>query len=276
MQLIQKDLPTGRLSFTQVDTYLSCPKKYEWRYIIKPEMVGGSPTMAIGSALHELLASVLLAKMKGQRINTKRLMNESNAKLRKELMKIQNDVGDEMFPLAAINMLCSQHDGLFEKWLQDLYPELQPTAVESEVNVTIGGYPFIMYLDMIHMGKRIIDWKVTASPKNKYHIANSLQLTIYSIGAQVDEVAFGSLVRPKAGSESKWKPSVQLIVGQRTEADRRWAVEVVKAAAQGIRSGSFPVCSPENFLCDERYCDFFPICRGKDTAAKPKWMEAFI
>lgn len=275
MQLIQKDLPTNRLSFTQVDAYLNCPRKYEWRYIIKPEMVGGSPAMAIGHQLHELIANVLIAKKDSKKINVKTMVNASRDKLDKSIKRILSELNATV-PQSEIDIFLDQHDKLFAKWKQDILPELAPTAVEQEINTTIGGYPFIMYLDVIHKNKKVIDWKVTASPKNKYTIANSLQLSVYSIGAELDEVAFGSLVRPKKGKEKTWKPSVQMISGIRTKADRDWATQVVKSAAKGIQARYFPVCSPENFLCDERYCDFYPLCRGREDREPPKWMSAFI
>lgn len=278
MHLIKKDLPTGRLSFTQVDTYLNCPKKYEWRYIIKPDIVSSSPLLIAGHSIHEAIATVLLRMIKKKKVDPKSIIGVASQTLTVELKKLQALVGEEAFSTVDMKRLINQHDELFMQWNRDVVPEFNPTAVEEEINTKIGGYPFIMYIDAVHNNSLVVDWKFTASPKNKYQIANSLQLTVYSIGTQLDNVAFGSLVRPKAGREKSWTPVVKLIKGTRTKSERSWAEKVVQHAGDGIRNRHFPLCSPENFLCNEKYCDMYILCRGKDEATRvtPKWCTAFI
>lgn len=278
MHLLKKDLPTGRLSFSQVDTYLNCPKKYEWRYIIKPDIVAPAPLMIAGSSIHDAIATVLTSMMKKKLIDYKKILAKSNNALKRELEHVQKTVGNELLTDFTKDRLLLEHRALFIEWNNDIVPEFRPTAVEEEINTTIGGYPFIMYIDAVHNDELVVDWKFTASPKNKYQIANSLQLTVYSIGTQLDRVAFGSLVRPKAGREKNWKPSVNMIKGTRTNAERSWGEKVVKLAGDGIRARHFPYCTPENFLCNVKYCDMYPLCRGKDEAERvtPKWCEAFI
>lgn len=265
------DLPVGYLSFSQVDTYLSCPRKYEWHYFVKPEIVGGSPALLLGSSGHKVIADILEAKMAGKHINIKTITKKHSQQLASELRTLANQLGEPI----PVTELCSQHDRLIEQWAKDVLPEFDPTAVESKVECTIGGYPFLMYIDAIHKGKRVIDWKFVASAKSKYTLADSLQLSVYSIGTGLDEVGFGSLVKPRVGKEASWKPRVQVIHTMRTQAERDWAVEVVKSAADGIRKRHFPLCSPENFLCSDKYCEFYPICRGKGKAEDPSWLKAF-
>jgi hypothetical protein len=265
------DLPTGYLSFSQIDSYLNCPKKYEWRYLIKPPMIGGSPALLIGSRGHEAIAEMLELAMAGKRILPKVIIEKHGKLLAKDLRKLAK----ELEVAIPVTELVSQHDRLLQEWVKDVLPEFKPTAVESKVECTIGGYPFLMYIDAIHDGRRVIDWKFTGSAKNKYHLANSLQLSVYSIGTGLDEVGFGSLVKPKAGKEASWKPKVVMGYTTRNTEQRNWATRVVKSAAEGIRSRHFPLCSPENFLCTDKYCDFYPLCRGKEVAEDPTWLKAF-
>lgn len=279
--LVQPDLPTGRLSFTQVDTYLSCPRKYEFKYIIKPKMVQVGAHLRLGSSLHELIAIMLNAKIKGIKVNTEKLLTDGTKRLDEEFDKIDEaleSIGAEPLQPDLRKMYHEQHDGLFKKWCVDILPEFAPTAVEKEYMLTIGGYPFIVYIDAIHAGKRVVDWKVTGSPKYQNNVDNSLQLSVYAIAADVDEVAFCSLVRPREGKERNWKPSTMLMVGRRTKEDKLWAAEIVKSTADAIRAHRFPLCSTENHLCNVKYCDFFPMCRGKKTVqvSVPTWMESFV
>jgi len=278
MHVIKKDLPTGRLSFSQVDTYLNCPKKYEWRYIIKPDIMAPSPLMVAGSSIHESIATVLRSMMNKKKVDIEKIRNTASRYLSKELDSISKVLGEDAFSPTAKKNLLEQHDVLFTTWNMEVVPEFKPTAVEQEINTTIGGYPFIMYIDAVHNDRMVVDWKFTASPKNRHHIANSLQLTVYSIGTGLDRVAFGSLVRPKAGRERNWKPSINMIKGSRTRSERTWGTKVVQYAGDAIRERHFPYCSPENFLCNIKYCDVYPLCRGKDEAATitPAWCNAFV
>ena len=265
------DLPNGYLSFSQVDAYLNCPKKYEWRYIVKPPMVGGSPALLMGSQGHEAIAEMLEHVRDGKRVMPKIIIEKHSKKLRKKL----NQLARELDVQIPVTEHVRQHDMLLEQWVKDILPEFRPTAVEVKVETTIGGYPFLMYIDAIHDNKRVLDWKFTGAAKNKYVLANSLQLSVYSIGTGLNEVGFGSLVKPKAGREASWTPKVVVNYTTRTQAERNWATQVVKSTAESIRSGHFPLCGPENFLCSDKYCDFFPICRGKERQATPSWLSGF-
>lgn len=266
------DLPNGYLSFSQVDSYLNCPRKYEFRYIVKPPMIGGSPALAIGSQGHEAIAEMLELVRDGKHVTPSTIITKHSKRLAKKL----RDLSTELQVRLPIEVFLRQHDGLLNQWAMDVMPEFKPTAVESKIETTIGGYPFLMYIDAIHNGKRVFDWKFTKSAKNKYHLANSLQLSVYSIGTGLDEVGFGSLVKPKDGKEASWKPKVSMIYTTRTKAERQWATQVIKSTAESIRARHFPLCSPENFLCTDKYCDFYPICRGKDKQETPNWLKAFV
>lgn len=283
--LVQPDLPTGRLSFTQIDTYLTCPTRYKFKYIEKPELIPVGVSRLIGASIHEIIAIVLSAKIGGVRADLDKILADAHKRLADEFIKINQNIENvtgiqEPLTQAIMEMLHDQHDRLFKQWCTDVLPEFMPTAVEKQYETTIGGYPFIIYIDAIHAGKRVVDWKVTGSPKGKNQVDNSLQLSVYSIAAEVDEVAFCSLIRPKEGKERNWKPSVSMVTGRRTKADRDWAISIVKSTAEAIRARNFPLCSPENFLCSVKYCDFYPMCRGKQkietTAAQPSWMKAFV
>jgi hypothetical protein len=270
--MIMKDLPKGYLSFSQVDSYLNCPKKYEWRYIINPPKIGGNPAMLLGSSGHEAIAEILEGKMNNKGISVANIIKSHHDDLNKKLKQLASELEVRLPITEALH----QHDELLRTWTRDILPEFNPTSVESKVETTIGGYPFLMYIDAIHAGKRVFDWKFTGSAKNKYHLANSLQLSVYSIGTGLDEVGFGSLVKPKAGREASWKPKVSMLYTTRTNADRDWATKVVKSTAESIRKGLFPLCGPENFLCSDKYCDYYPICRGKEKTTQPSWLKEIV
>jgi CRISPR/Cas system-associated exonuclease Cas4 (RecB family) len=268
-------LPTKRLSYTQIDTYLNCPRKYNYIYVEKPERLPGSVAMILGKSVHEVLARILARKMDGRKYDRQvihKLIKESRVKLRKELSDIAKLIG---LPI-NINEASRQHDALIEKWCLDILPEFEPTAVEAKVEAEIAGYPFIMYIDAIHADKRVVDWKVTTSMKNKYQVAGSLQLSIYCMGTGMREVAFGSLIRPREGKEANWKPRIEVVKGTRNMGELRWAEEVIGGAIEGIANSYYPVCGTDNFLCSAKYCDFWPICRGQTSDDQPEWLKDIV
>jgi len=123
-------------------------------------------------------------------------------------------------------------------------------------------------------GIQVIDWKVTKKAKGSYAAKNSLQLSIYALACDVSIVGFGSWIRPMEGKENNWKPRIVLDTDFRSQGDYKWAEEVIRNTGQAIDVGVFPTCSPENFLCTEKFCPYWTICRGQHTAQQsPDWFD---
>ena len=265
-----------RYSFTQIDTYLSCPRKYQFKYIIKPESITvGSPAMFIGSSVHNIIADILTRKMNGNQ--------HDNQVIRKVLKDHRVDFRAKIIELSKlvnipfdVNELTRQHDALVDQWCNDVLPEFDPTGVESEITAEIGGHRFLMYIDAIHANKKIVDWKVTTSKKSKSIADNSLQLSIYSMGTGLRSVGFCSLVRPRDGKERNWKPSIEFVWSTRNETELKWAEKVITGVIDGINNDIFPPCDPSNFLCNNKYCDFWLLCRGQSDTKEPTWLSDII
>jgi hypothetical protein len=180
-------------------------------------------------------------------------------------------------PEVDVDEVLRQFDLLTQKWDVDLLPEIDPIGVEERIEMDIAGRKFLMFIDLIQQterGKQVLDWKVTKKAKGQANTQASLQLSIYAHATQIHNVAFGSLIRATEGKENSWKPRVDIHHATRTSKDLDWAMDVLASTIEGIEAEYFPVCSPENFLCSEKYCDFWDMCRGKKTKIDvkvPSW-----
>jgi len=264
-----------RYSFSQVDAYLNCPRKYEFRYIIKPPaIVVGSPELIIGDNVHKAIADILTHKMNGSTSekNTRESINKYNSIMRTQLKELSKMVEVRI----DTNEMSRQYVALIEHWKTEVLPEFVPTAVESQVVTNIAGHLFIMYIDAIHNDSVVYDWKVTTRKKSQRDADMSLQLSIYAMGTGIRNVAFCSLIRPKEGHEARWKPVVDVEKSPRNDNDLGWAERTIKDVITGITKKYFPVCGPDNFLCNPKYCDFWPLCKGSNTVAEPSWLKDIV
>lgn len=256
-------LPVDHLSHSSVEKYLTCPKSWEWQYLVRPEGISTSEARLVGSALHHQMAELLLAKANRTSLTLEQaqagLVEELESKLT-NLLSIRPTAG--FIPSQEIKVAIE----LLEEWHAKIYRNFHADAdkIEKKIEVEIAGYPFLGFIDAIDYTEKemVIDWKVTKSAKTQSNADTSLQLSTYAIATGIRNVGFCSLVKPRANAKN-WKPSVQLVTSTRVDHQLKWAEEVIAGVAEGIGRKAFPPCSPSAFLCNEKYCDFWFLCRGK-------------
>lgn len=266
----------NHISFSQIDTYLRCPRQYRFRYIDRIERVPSFNTdLVLGSYVHNFIAEVLERKLKTKdpsKTEVKELIDHMKYKLEVEYKRnISNDI--EIVGSVHKNNIFNFFEGISNRWVKDILPEFKPVSVEQELRYDILGNEFLMYIDAIqelpNKKKRIVDWKVTNKKKSDRDVESSIQLSIYSYATKINDVAFVSLIKPKN------KPTIfnEIITtnGMRGVVDYKWLEEIISGVMSGIKKDCFPVCSPSNFLCNERYCDYWDDCRGKDQH-KVEWI----
>lgn len=271
-------------SYSQISKYMNCAHQYKLYYIDQIPVVGVNLDFAIGKAGHSYIEQVLTARLSSKDFSPKQReecrMTHSVAmgkQIKEDLEKYNaaQQLGSKI--KAPISELRRQLEMLIKQWDRDILPEIDPIAVEQKLKTEIGGEEFVMYIDLIqNMGKNekaLVDWKFTKSTKGDRAVKDSLQLSLYSFATNINNVGFCSLVKPRKGKEKNWKPSIVMKRAHRTKADITFAINTIKDAIKGIQLDYFPRCSPENFLCTIDYCDYWPICRGKDQPQEPDWME---
>lgn len=258
-------IPSDHISHSQIELYQKCPKAYEFKYIIKPEGIPSSEALLVGSTIHRHIAELLVAKAKRTATPTKAsAIGELESELSEKLIDLKIVTANSSIDVYNEVDVAKK---LLEKWCDSVYREFQPDAdlVEVKFEKEIGGYPVLMFVDAIDTASKfeVVDWKVTKTPKTQFDADNSLQLSLYSIATSYRHVAFCSLVKPKANSKH-WTPTITKVSSTRTRPQLEWAEYIVNKVGEGIGRKSFPPCSPLAYLCSEKYCEFWYLCRGKE------------
>jgi len=285
----QPKLPFGHTySFSQLNTYISCPRKYKYQYFDRVERVGFAPPMIFGSSMHEYFEGVLLARLQDHEMTS----NTRTEYMMTTLNKMLSNVTDQLKKYCDathtnpsnvpfkfnLEHLKIQFRDLAMHWNKEILPDIHPVAVEKEIRIQlVDNISFVMYIDLIRqIGKQqqIVDWKVSKKTKGTSVTASSLQLSTYSMATGIPNVAFCSIIR--SDYNNKWAPRIEMESSTRHPLEIEWAREVIRENVAAIEKEIFPCCSPENYLCSSSFCDFWDMCRGKYARPKtksPSWMS---
>jgi hypothetical protein len=273
----------GHRSFSQISKYLNCGHQYKLHYVDKIPIHGVNVNFAVGSHGHKYIEEVLSFRINGKDLTAKQreeCLHSHSIAMGKEIKEKIEEFNKELLPgivplKAPVMQLRQILERLLKQWNLDVLPEIDPIAVEKRLEIEIDGETVLMFIDLIqrrNRGDAILDWKFTKKAKGKRAASDSLQLSLYAMATGIMDVGFGALVKPQDGKESKWKPRIAIDRTIKTSADLEHAQNVFIDAMRGIRAGYFPKCSPENFLCGANWCDYWPICRGKNQPKEPDWM----
>jgi DNA helicase-2/ATP-dependent DNA helicase PcrA len=252
--------PTGAtaaplvLSYSQVDTYATCPRRYQLRHVIGvPEPAHHA--LAYGSALHQALAAFGLSRIKG------RPLDEAGI-----LAALEAHWSGEGFLSAAHEAAryAAARNAVIRFRERELASGIgPPSAVEARFSFQLEGERVVGRFDRVDEeaeGTVITDYKSGGDVRNgaraRQKARDSLQLAIY---AMAQEARTG--VAPAA---------VQLhfvdagIIGRVPVETRKLeaARALVQTAAGGIRRAEFPT-RPDPVICAG--CPFRRIC--PDSAA---------
>lgn len=247
-----------RLSFSRVDTYQSCPLKFRFSYIDELPSAPG-PHLSWGSSIHAALEAwwdqklpeappveVLLDALYASWDDEGFAGMERDEKVRwyrhaQDVLRRHHDRYARTYTPAVAT----------EQWFElDLGDDVTVVGSIDHVARTPSG------------GIGIVDWKTNRKAKTRAHVADSLQLAIYTMAA-----------RELWGHEPDWValdfvvPGVRVTVN-RAEIDVEAATRRITAVAAKIRAESFE--PKPSGLCP--WCDWRSECpafagEGPDVAA---------
>ncbi|MBI3379507.1 ATP-dependent helicase [Candidatus Gottesmanbacteria bacterium] len=242
--------PIEYLSYSQIDTFMTCPLQYKYRYILKipvPQNAAGS----FGTSIHATLQKFYEERKEGK--------HPTKHKLFKLLNRVWMPIGygtkqyEEKMKKRGIDMLTQFYDKFYD-------PKIVPKNLEQvfkiklSPNLKIGGK--IDRVDETHDGKlEIIDYKTGKKPTEK-QIKENLQMTVYGLAATdkgiynrtPDEVILSFYF---LGTQEK-------VSSTRTNDDLEEAKKILMNKAEEISTSDFkPKVGP---WCD--FCDFRLICEA--------------
>jgi CRISPR/Cas system-associated exonuclease Cas4 (RecB family) len=248
-----------RVSFSQIDTYLRCPKQWYWRYIEGKKEIPGIALLE-GSSHHKAFQeNNLKKKEKGRDLKARQLTDIFADDLKTRLEKEEDKVnwGEETF-----NSLHARAKVWHEKYANDIAPHIAPDKVEEmfKLTVKLPELEFDMngFIDLTHSGQ-VKDYKTTSEygyREKKKEVNTSLQLSYYSHATGLKDVGYICLIKGN-------NPDIGILPSRRSKSQIKWALDVAGEVVKGIQKKSFPMCNPTSWCCDPRWCGFYKLCRGK-------------
>jgi DNA helicase-2/ATP-dependent DNA helicase PcrA len=235
------------LSYFQVEDYLVCPLKYQFRHIWRIP-VPAHHTLVFGRVLHSVIHSYLTKRKAGEKFGEKELLQEYEKQwinegfLSREHEKQRKKAGRE-----ALRRFLRREEASGRR----------PTCLEKNFKWQRDGIRFIGRWDRVDIrpeGAVIIDFKATQVKNQKEadkRTADSLQMDLYALSF------ISTQEGPLLGTQLYFLESD--LVGHaakgQKETERAW--KKMREAEEGIRSQKF-MARPDYHNC--RLCEFKTIC----------------
>jgi hypothetical protein len=151
--------------------------------------------------------------------------------------------------------------------LADLYaveiaPVYQPVFVEESYRIVIDNSPYdlLAIMDLADDHDRVVDLKTGAKSKTQRDVDTSEQLTFYALVYKAKTKRLPKEVRLETLVDTK-VPKVQTLFSVRDHEDLQVLVARVNTMIQGLAKGVFVPAQPTSWVCDPRYCGYYPTCK---------------
>ena len=249
------------LSFSQISSYLNCPRWYKYRYQTGlPEPVTGA--LLIGMSVHdaiEVYFNEILAGITPKLSLAKALKRFAEAWEGKPYINRGKWTGEFALdrPEREVREVARE---LLVMYLSN--NPLKPVASEQTFSREFGGVPFTGRLDLIDQRGFIIDFKTKSG-----RLANKA-IRAREFGRNLQPVAYAALLGGPATVEFHYllktkSPSLAIEKRQITQQQIDWfAKSLVPDIAAAIKAGAFPPAGwpwAGGWPC--QYCSFASLCK---------------
>ncbi len=247
-----KSLPKQRkvtyLSFSQIDTFRTCPLQYRYRFLQKIP-IPSSAAQSFGDSIHKTLRDFYQQIKEKREQSLKDLLdllgkNWSNtgyiSKAHEQKMRVK---GEEMLKK------------FYGKIDLEVIPEdlEQPFVIKISPELKLGGK--IDRVDKKNDKLKIIDYK-TGKVLSQEEIDKSLQMTIYALAA-IDKGVYGKNARDVVLTFYFLEEAEEKLTTRTSEQLEAAKQEIIKKAEEIEKSSFEPIPGP---WCD--FCDFKLICEA--------------
>lgn len=257
--IVPKDIKMDvgkRVSYSQINIYQDCPKKYEYAYVLqlpsKP-----SASFSFGITVHNALKDFYnMVRM------AKEGLGFSELPTKEDLLSLFEKHWVSVGYDSKKHELDRKKSG--EKMMSDYYDKLfkesqTPYRLEESFTVNLKDSSFVGKIDRMDLVEsiegvpsvEIIDYK-TGKEKSKADMKKDLQLPLYAIFAEQSlgvKVVKAKYVFVEHGSE------IEVDISQKRKDE---ALENIHEVISGIKEREFGA-TPDMFKC--KYCDFKHICK---------------
>lgn len=249
------------LSFSQLDVFTKCQRKYEFQYIEKIRTpINGD--LLRGDAYHKAIAHAYtgIAIYKEKPGIDEVLSVYSDIWNKRLNDKITIDEGEEI-DIPAVDFKGKdpgkmKDDGikLLTLYYRTILPKIIPYEVEVRKTNVYEDIPLLAYMDLIDLEGIVIDHKLKSKMFSEGELAKDLQSSFYGLVLGVDELNFNF----HAAIAVK-EPHIEIMPLKRTRDDIDWVGRMAIAAWKQIWSGIF-VPSPAGWWCSPDWCQYWGYC----------------
>ena len=244
-KIIEGKFALAYISYSQIDTFLACPLKYKYRYLLQ---VPTRPHHALtfGSTIHSTLRDFHLAQLRGYRPDIKTLLGFYTKHF--DETGYDSEEHKKKRRLAGEKML----QGYFNVYKEKLPGK--PLFLEKKFRLRIADIPLIGKIDRIDkVGEafELIDYK-TGSARDQKKVDADRQLTVYAMAARnalnIDPQTLSLYFIETNDKISTARGSEQI----------KEEKEKIKEVIDKIKNSKFEATSGYPYPC--KYCDYNQIC----------------
>ena len=268
----EKPKPPSYFSSSQVDEYLRCPRRYEYKYI-KRIKAPYSLAATFGIATHRALESNFSQKiisredMKIRKVKEVFVFNMEEAKDRIQWKDEGTTLGEQL----------DVGSNLLDTYFPTHSKRVIPIKVEHEFKVNINGIskPFVGILDLMDTDFRIIDFKTAnKTPSGPLLEKYYRQLASYAFGTIMikdDPNHFTARERKKINSMRSIPTRLEFLIKTKVpkvvmhddfivdlRSMKRFK-SILLQVDKSIQAGVFPP-NLDSFMCTPKYCPYWDIC----------------
>jgi len=246
------------LSPSQVNTYLTCPAKWYFRYLVGL-VEAATGALALGKAFHATLAANFRQKLvTGCDMQTTEVQDIFTQEWKLASVDAELREDEDASELAATG------EALATACISEAACSVQPLEVEQGVSGEIAGIKVRGIVDVLDVNGCVVDFKTASKRPNGVTAEHGLQLTTY---AMITPGASG-LCRLDTVTKTKTVQVIQQTYDVGPE-ERRFAETLYPMVQDSIRDGVYPPhrSSP---LCSRRHCGYWRECEREFGGRVPE------
>lgn len=257
-----------------------CPERARLKVNL-PDWDSPSDATTLGTAVHTAIEHVL---------NYEASPNDMAFIMAEDIKQMSETKPFKWTSMKTIDQMIDYGVHMTEAWARDIYPEVERGGeVERSFTVFLNefehtdGKPVKVFLngtmDYVTPSGVVWDWKTSA---RKYSQAEkqkmAIQASVYAYAVKNLFLAPDWPVQFKYGVMTRSTNSVgQIVPIVRTEAHGEWLrSQVTNIVRNGMRAGFEDpwLANDQNYLCSQRWCPFWSICKGAHLSESDNNMEA--
>lgn len=251
------------LSYSSFSSFLTCGKAWKYRYIDKVQ-ADPSPTLIIGSAMHDTVEEIIRCKSLGiEGPDTAEFAAQRAQERLSEVESINNtpeaeNAKNEVLRLANAPLILSAINLIRAKVDEDgPMIERKVTLEVPEVDV-----PIIGYIDIITDDGTPADFKTSARSWTADKARSEKQPVFYLAAMGQMGIPVNWHFRHYVMVKNK-VPKFQTFDTERTPAEIARLFTEIQTVWNAIKAEQFLPAAPGSWKCSEKCCEYWRICQGK-------------